>query len=179
MTKAEHEVRERRRVEWMAGAQRGNAEAYRALLDEIGPEILNYLRAHVPGPEVDDLYQETFLALHRARHTYRHPRPVGPWLFAIARHVVARHMRRQRIRAGREILADAPPEAATGDAGHARLRLVQALDRLPATHRQAFELLKLEGLSTHAAAARAGTTPGALRVRAHRAYKTLRHLLGT
>jgi DNA-directed RNA polymerase specialized sigma24 family protein len=39
--------------------------------------------------------------------------------------------------------------------------------------------VKLQGLSTEAAAVRAGTTAGALRVRAHRAYKALRlHLAG-
>jgi DNA-directed RNA polymerase specialized sigma24 family protein len=39
-------------------------------------------------------------------------------------------------------------------------------------------MLKLEGLSVGAAAARAGVTPGALKVRAHRAYKALKALLG-
>ena len=45
--------------------------------------------------------------------------------------------------------------------------------------REAIELVKLQGLSTEAAAARVGTTPGALRVRAHRAYSALRRLLGS
>ena len=164
----------------MVQAQRGDAEAYRALLDDIGPEVMRFLRTRVPNPQdVGDLYQETFLALHRARRTYKAPRPVEPWLFAIAGHVLARHMRRQRIRMGREVLVDSLPERATGDGGHARVRLAQALDRLPLAHREAFELVKFEGLSTAAAAVRAGTTPGALRVRAHRAYRALRQLLGS
>ncbi|TMB56972.1 MAG: hypothetical protein E6J60_05265 [Deltaproteobacteria bacterium] len=62
------------------------------------------------------------------------------------------------------------------EGGHARLQFAQALDRLPPTHREAIELVKLQGLSTEAAAARVGTTPGALRVRAHRAYSALRRL---
>ncbi len=161
-------------------AQRGNVEAYRALLNDIGPEVMGFLRARVPSSqEVDDLCQETLLALHRARRTYRAPRPVAPWLFAIAGHVLARHIRRHRVRMGREVLVDSLPEGATEDSGHAWVQLTQALDRLPPTHREALELLKLEGLSTEAAAARAGTTPGALRVRAHRAYKVLRLLLGS
>src|SRR5438046_8354829 len=91
----------------MTEAQRGNAEAYRALLDDIGPEIASFLRARVPNPQdVADLYQETFLVLHRARRTYKPSRPVEPWLFAIAGHVVARHMRRQRTRMGRETARD-------------------------------------------------------------------------
>jgi RNA polymerase sigma-70 factor (ECF subfamily) len=164
----------------MAAVQRGDTAAYRTLLDDIGPEVTRFLRARIPNRhDVGDLYQETFLALHRARHTYRFPLPVEPWLFAIAAHVVARYMRRYRVRMGREVLVDAPPEHAIGDGGSMRLQLVQALDRLPPAHRQAIELLKLEGLSAEAAAVRAGTTPGAFRVRAHRAYKALRQLLGS
>jgi RNA polymerase sigma-70 factor (ECF subfamily) len=57
-------------------------------------------------------------------------------------------------------------------------RLDEALAKLPASQREAFEMLKLEGLTVEAAAERAGTTPGALKVRAHRAYKALRAMLG-
>jgi len=164
----------------MAQAQLGNAEAYRALLDDIGPELTAFLCSRVRNrQEVADLYQETFLALHRARHTYQPPRPVEPWLFAIADHVVARHMRRHRTRMSRELLVDSMPEQATEDGGHARLQLAHALERLPPAQREAVQLLKLDGLSTEAAAARAGTTPGAFRVRAHRAYAALLQLLGS
>ena len=56
--------------------------------------------------------------------------------------------------------------------------LADALRSLPRTQREAFSMLKLEGLSVGAAATRAGVTPGALKVRAHRAYKALRLRLG-
>jgi RNA polymerase sigma-70 factor, ECF subfamily len=49
--------------------------------------------------------------------------------------------------------------------------------QLPEQQREAFSMLKLEGLSIQEAAQRAGTSTGALRVRAHRAYKTLRRLI--
>ena len=172
------EPRKRHRAQWLAEAQRGNVEAYRALLDDIGPEIMGFLRARVDPQDLADLYQETFLALHRARRTYKPLRPVEPWLFAIARHVLARHAQRDRTRMARERLVNAVPETLTEEDGYGRVRLAQALERLPPTHREAIELLKLEGLSTEAAAARVGTTPGALRVRAHRAYQALRQLLG-
>src|SRR5262249_48929964 len=152
----------------------GNADAYRALLDDLGPDVLRFVRRRVPSAhEVDDVYQETLLALHRARHTYRPSEPVEPWLYAIAGHVVARHMRRRRRRTLHEILVDAQAGALDAE-GPARLRWREALERLPAVHREAIVLLKFVGLSTEAAAARVGTTPGALRVRAHRAYKALR-----
>src|SRR5262245_42671303 len=107
----------------MAQAELGNTEAYRALLHDTGPELRAFLCSRVRNrQEVADLYQETFLALHRARHTYQPSRPVEPWLFAIADHVVARHMRRHRTRMSRELLVDSLPEQATEDGGHARLQ---------------------------------------------------------
>jgi RNA polymerase sigma-70 factor (ECF subfamily) len=172
-------VRAVRRAMQMEATQQGDTEAYRALLEDIGPEIRRFLRSRLPDrQEVDDVYQETLLALHRARHTYKAPRPVEPWLFAIASHVAARYMRRQRARSAREIAVDQIPDWSVAEDGAASLKLTRALDCLPPKHRQAIELLKLEGLSTEAAAARAGTTPAALRVRAHRAYKALRQWLG-
>src|SRR5438046_10167206 len=139
----------------MAEAQRGDVEAYRALLDDIGPEVVSFLRARVSNPQdVADLYQETFLALHRARHTYKPLRPVEPWLLAIAGHVVARHMRRHRTRMGREVAVDLLPAQGVEVSGSGRVTYVQAVAHLPPTHREAIELLKLEGLSTEAAAAR-------------------------
>jgi len=78
-----------------------------------------------------------------------------------------------------EAIHDSPAYINENIVSHTRLLLAQALDRLPPTHREAIELVKLEGLSTKAAAARVGTTPGALRVRAHRAYSALRRLLGS
>jgi len=162
----------------MTATQQGDVEAYRALLDDIGPVLMRFLRSRISDrQELDDVYQETLLALHRARHTYQAPRPVEPWLFAIAKHVLFRHMKRHRVRASREIALDGLPEWSIGGDGAASVELTKALDCLPPSHRQAIELLKFEGLSTEAAAARAGTTPAAFRVRAHRAYKALRHWL--
>src|SRR5690348_594207 len=69
-----------RRAALMAAAQSGDADAYGQLLNEIGPSVMSFLRARVRDTdEAADLYQETFLALHRARHTYDPNRPLEPW----------------------------------------------------------------------------------------------------
>ena len=162
----------------MAVAQRGDADAYATLLNEIGPMVIKFLRHRVRDADyIQDLYQEIFLAVHRARHTYEPTRPLERWLFTIARHIVADHERRRRGRRAREVLVDSPPDAPMESDGHLKPQLEQAIRGLSPAQRQALELLKVSGLSIAAAARRAGTTSGALKVRAHRAYRVLRQLL--
>jgi RNA polymerase sigma-70 factor (ECF subfamily) len=159
----------------MARAQDGDAESYRALLDDLGPEVLGFLRRWISEPpDVDDAYQETFIALHRARHTYQPSRPIEPWVFAIARNIAIDFARRRRARGAHEVQVAAVPERMVEGERDLRAQLEQALRRLSPRQRQAFELLQVEGLSVAEAAERAGTTTGALKVRAHRAYAALR-----
>jgi RNA polymerase sigma-70 factor (ECF subfamily) len=171
-TRLDHRAR---RAQWMARAQRGDETAYRALLNDIGPVVLSFLSRRIPDlSDLEDAYQETLVALHRARHTYLPSRPLEPWLFAIAKNVAADHARRRRRRAGREILVDALPDQPVEPERDLRARLTRALNTLPPAQREALEMLKVEGLTVAEAATRAGTTTGALKVRAHRAYAALR-----
>src|SRR5262249_44765300 len=158
--------------------QTGDREAYRAVLEDVGPLLLAWLRRWLPdAADLADVYQDTLVHLHRARHTYDPARAFEPWLFAIARHCAADHARRRRQRAW-EVLVDELPEA-VAESELDRYALADALRSLPRPQREAFSMLKLEGLSVGAAAARAGVTPGALKVRAHRAYRALKALLGS
>jgi len=164
----------------MGAAQRGDRESYGELLNDIGPMVFAFLRRRIREPEeCEDAYQDVLLAVHRARHTYEPHRPLEPWLFAIARYVVGAREHRRSARRSREMLvADAPEPGVPGD-GHARVELEQAVRGLPRPQREALILLHVNGLPLEAAADRAGTTTGALKVRAHRAYRTLRRLLLT
>lgn len=162
----------------MERAQAGDKEAYRALLENLAPPLDAFLRRHLrDADERQDVAQDTFLAMHRARHTYEPVRPFEPWFFAIARHTLIDHTRRRTRRIGREVAIEVAPEPAAGSLADAERQLAAALLRLPPTQRQALELLTLSGLTVADAAERAGTTTGALKVRAHRAYRTLRALL--
>ncbi len=170
--------RSQQRARWMAEAQGGNANAYGALLNDIGPLVLSFLRRRVrDAEEVQDLYQEIFLALHRARHTYAPTRPLEPWLFAIARRIVADHGRRRVARNRREVLVESVPEVVVESAAHLKPQVEQAVRALSPEQRQAVALLQMRGVPVEEAARRAGTTAGALRVRAHRAFRVLRTLL--
>ena len=131
--------------------------------------------------ELDDVYQETLMAFFQARHTYQPSRPLEPWLFAIARNVAADYMRRNWRRSSwQELVAEPPdrPELSSYDPPSAEPDLAEALSQLPPNQREAFSMLKLEGISIEAAAERSGVSTGALKVRAHRAYRTLKKLIG-
>jgi RNA polymerase sigma-70 factor, ECF subfamily len=172
------EERSRTRARLMARMQDGDGDSCRVLLDDIGPLLMNFLRRRIADRDaLEDVYQETIMALFQARHTYDPARPLEPWLFAIARNVAADHARHFWTRASFEQLTDNVPEQLANSEPRSNPNLEDAMARLPEQQREAFSMLKLEGLSIEQAADRAGITVGALRVRAHRAYKTLRKLI--
>ena len=171
--------RSRRRAELMARVQDGDRESCGVLLDDIGPMIANFLRRRIADRvELEDVYQETLMAFFQARHTYQPSRPLEPWLFAIARNTAADHARRYWTRAGLEQLTDEIPETAAPEESPSEPDLEAVMAQLPEQQREAFAMLKLEGLSISQAANRAGVSVGAFRVRAHRAYKALRKMIG-
>src|SRR5262245_32209742 len=103
-------ARSRRRAEWMARAQEGDRDAYRALLEDVRPLILGWLRRWLRDADAPaDVSQGTLVQLPRARHTYAPARPFEPWLFALARHSAADHGRLRKRRM-REILVEDVPE---------------------------------------------------------------------
>ena len=124
--------RVRMRAHLMERLQQGDPDACRLLLDDIGPAITRFLRTRVAIDEVEDVYQEVFMALFQARHTYEAGRPLEPWLFAIARNVAADHSRRRWARAGWEELTADLPDRAEGDSPAPLLRYRGAVDQASA-----------------------------------------------
>jgi RNA polymerase sigma-70 factor (ECF subfamily) len=136
----------------------------------------------------DDLTQETFLRIHRARESFVAGSAAMPWMFAIARNAFRDYRRREAVRLGlgakiargRDTPARAPPET-HGDhmlAARELADLVGAtLAELPLEHREAFILIRFEGLSVSEAAAVLGASESAVKTRAFRAYGALRAAL--
>ena len=168
----------RTRSDLMRLAQAGDREAFRELVNDVGPAIMRFLRRRITDPgELEDACQETLLAIYQSRHTYQPSRPVEPWLFAIARYVGARHSKSIWVRnRWQEFLEDSDVQPTHASHG---LRLVvrQAMGRLPDSQREAFTMLKVEGLSLAEASERTGASIGAIKVRAHRAYEFLKKSL--
>ena len=169
---------------WMR-AQAGDDAAYREALSHIAVRLRRYFSRRLVSlqDDVEDLVQETLLALHQHRGTYDVKAPVSAWVYAIARHkLVDLFRRRGRHEALNEPLDDLDESlhpAAAVDERPARRDLALLLDALPAAQRLAIVLTKIEGLSVAEAAQRGGVSVSALKVQVHRGLKRLSQLVRT
>jgi RNA polymerase sigma factor (sigma-70 family) len=172
--------RSRKWAALMQRSQDGDREAFCELVNEIGPMIARFLRRRIVDEhEVDDVCQDTLLAIYESRHTYQPSRPLEPWVFAIARHVAATHFKRYASRASWQEFHDELPEKAARDSGNLTVRFREAIAQLPEMQREALVMMKVDGLSLEEASERTGSTVGALKLRVHRAYEALKkNLLG-
>lgn len=172
----------------MARYAAGDDAAFEVVYDALADRLHAYLRRHVrDSNRCDDLLQETFLRMHKARGIFVTGAPVLPWAFAIARRLMIDQARRDRRAPAAVADIEAAPESPTRmvdrpdqlvEAQQSAQRLAGALARLPDSQRTAFELLKQDGLTLAEAAAVLGTTVTAVKLRAHRAYESLRAALG-
>ena len=165
-----------------ARAQAGDEAAYREALSIIAKRLRGFFaRRLVAWPDdVEDLVQETLLALHLQRGTYDSAVPVGAWVFAIARHKLVDLWRRRGRREALhdpldEMSEDAHPAAP--EEQPARRDLMLLLESLPQAQRQAIELMKIEGLTAAEASTRCGVSVAALKVQVHRGLKKLAMLV--
>ena len=160
----------------MLAALAGDKAAYRGLLGALAEQLRRYYRRRLPPSDanVEDLVQETLIAIHTKRDTYDTALPFTPWLYAIARYKLLDHLRRGRLRptvpleeAG-DLFAGDDSEAAS-----ARLDLEKLLAGLPASSQAIIRQVKLDGLSTADVAAKTGKSEIAVRVGLHRGLKAL------
>lgn len=83
--------------DWMERYQKADPAAPQALVNALSPVLLRIFRLESGSArEAEDLLQETWLRIHRVRHTYRLGEPVLPWVYAIARRARIDHYRRSR-----------------------------------------------------------------------------------
>lgn len=187
-----HRVMER----YAAGDDTAFAVLHRALAPRIRARLARMVH---DAALVEDLLQTTFLRAHTARDRFASvgdgaDRAVEGWYLSIARNVALDHLRehyrRERRHASMIARGDVSALGVSADAPNAEelrvreeqrdqtaQRVHEALARLPATQRDVVELHKLEGFSMADVAEKLHVQQGAVRVRAHRAYKALSTLL--
>lgn len=162
--------------------QDGDAGAFRELYALVSPRLLGYLMKMTRSRAVaEDLLQQTFLKVHRARGAYVRGADPLPWIYSIAHRTFideARKTKRAIVKVADEdvpdVAAHVPDEPVDPELTKQAL---DALAQLPEQQREAVVLTKLDGKTVAEAAEIAGTTVGAMKVRAHRGYEALRKLL--
>jgi RNA polymerase sigma-70 factor (ECF subfamily) len=165
---------------WMRAAAGGDEGAYRRLLDSLATHLRRIVRYRLArighgDLEVEDIVQETLLAIHLKRHTWRPSDPVSPWVAAISRNKTIDVLRRRGRRA--EFPLDDVDESLLGvddtHTGDASQDLERVLGTLDERARRIVQLVSIEGHSSRDAAQQMGISEGALRVALHRSLKAL------
>jgi RNA polymerase sigma-70 factor, ECF subfamily len=175
---------EQRSAGLMRLAQEGDQAAYASLLVLLTAVVRQFARQRLGAvPWVDDVVQETLLAVHSARHTWDARRPFAPWFHAILSNRLIDVLRRERRVASREIASDVEVDFASTPASQERddidvEAIRAAVAALPAKQRQVIEGLKFEDRSVREIAERLSMSESAVKVTAHRGYRALRRLLG-
>jgi RNA polymerase sigma-70 factor (ECF subfamily) len=164
----------------MVAYQGGELDAFEQLHALLAPSLTRWLRGQTgTTAEAEDLVQETFLQIHRARHTYDPSYPVAPWAYAIARHVwlMHRRARSRRPQATETVERVELPVRADADAYAARAEVRDALGDIPAAQRKPVVWHHVFGLSFREIAVRLGIRESAAKLRSSRGMAQLRQRL--
>ena len=154
----------------------GDAAAHSALLTELARLLRSYYgkRLSQDSADIEDLVQETLIAVHTRRESYDRDRPFMAWAFTIARYKMIDEMRRRGDRVAvpideaNSLFADDVYEAIG-----ARMDLEHLMEDLPEGQRQSIRGVKVDGLSVAEVARKTGLSPSNVKVGIHRGLKSL------
>ena len=173
-------------VRLMLALRDGDESAFDALFQRWSPALLRYLERMLRDTaSAEDMVQEAFLRLYRARERYRPDARFSTWLFTIANRLALNELRRPRHRSPHQStdddvdgmpLALVAEQAGVDDVVHARRigeSVEQALETLPERQRAALWLTAVEGFSYAEVAASLETTEKSVKALVHRARSAL------
>lgn len=165
----------------------GDDAAFAEVFAALSPRLRVFLRRLGCSIDVaDDLTQETFLRMHHARGAFARGKQVAPWAYAIARNCFISQARSGRSKLSRASVASDQVELSAGADSSVEEQTMarqsaevvsRTLAAMTPARREAFILLRYEGLSVAAAAQVVGISEGALKIRAFHAYELLRAAL--
>lgn len=157
----------------------GDGSALASLLQRHGAAFMSIARAVAASPaDVDDVVQETALAVLRSASTYVPGRSAQAWLYAIARNAARRTHRHTNA----QVQAPFKESGLAADWGAPQVPLEHdsetqtlafAVAALPSAEREVLVLRDIEGFSGEAAAHAAGISVAAMKSRLHRARHAL------
>lgn len=161
--------------ELMRKANRGDAHSYNELLRSLTPVVRRMVTRGAPrdvSVDVEDVVQETLLAIHTKRHTWDESRPLLPWVHAVARHKLADVLRRRQ---GYSVpIDDMSEELSVPHAAHCHgIDALSLLKFLNGRTRDIVAAISIDGASAREVAAKLGMTEIAVRVAYHRALNSV------
>ncbi len=161
----------------MARYHAGDFAAVTALVEGIGPQLHRFFMAQAASrSDADDLLQETWLRIHRVRHTYHPGEPVLPWFYAIARRTHIDHYRRSSRTTARERRLEELPDAMAAPLEDEPPTddLEALLAPLSENQREVIRMMKVAGMTLEEVARATSCSVGSVKQKVHRAYKILR-----
>jgi RNA polymerase sigma-70 factor (ECF subfamily) len=175
----------------------GEEEGFRLLMERYQPRIQGFLRKRLNDEErVEDLTQDTFLRIHRARESYDPSRKFSTWIHTIANNLLKNEFRnrsRRRETTFSELRPDTSASGARGAPGGVRghghnpereayrSELREAIDtaigRMDEHHRIPFVMREVEDRTYEEIAEQIGIPVGTVKSRLNRARNSFRMLL--
>ena len=158
----------------------GDEKAYADFLHRIAALVRGFVRRKIVqgGVDPEDVVQETLLAIHVKRHTWRQDAPVLPWIYAIARFKLIDAFRRRGRRIEVEIdeIAETFAEPETETVSERDIN--RALDGLPPAQRSVVSSISVDGHSIGETASKLGISETAVRVSLHRGLAAIAKRFG-
>jgi len=160
---------------WMIGGLAGDAAAHESLLRALVPVLRAFYRRRMTcgQDDIEDLVQETLIAIHTRRATWDRDRTFTAWLFSIARYKMIDQFRRSRRTVPIEGLEDILVSEGFESASNARIDVDRLLATLPAKQAQAIRATRLDGASVAETAFAKGIGQSDVKVSVHRGLKAL------
>jgi RNA polymerase sigma-70 factor (ECF subfamily) len=158
--------------ELMRAYQLGDESAFKELYSRHAPRVLSFVKKRLgPGPQANDVFQSTFLKLHRTRGLFNSALPFKPWLFTICRNEILDAVKKRQR--SLEDLSDSnldPPDARSLD------EIQVDLSSLTADQQKALQLRYSAEASFEEIAKTLKTSPSNARMLVSRSLRALRRL---
>lgn len=160
---------------WMVRGLDGDAAAQNALLTALLPMLRSFFARRLRGAadDVEDLVQETLIAIHTRRASYDRDRPFAAWAYAVARYKMIDHFRRMKQTVPFEDLAEILVAEGYQEAASARLDVDALLEGVTPKQAEAIRRTKIDGQSVAEAAEAQGISEADVKVSVHRGLKAL------
>jgi RNA polymerase sigma-70 factor (ECF subfamily) len=158
----------------------GDEAAYAGFLRRVAVLVRRFAQRRIThgGLDAEDIVQETLLAIHLKRHTWRTDAPVGPWLFAIARYKLIDAFRKSgrsiEVTLGDDFDAAAPDAEETAS----ERDIGRVLAALPPRERAVVSAISVDGRSIAETARSLDMAEGAVRVALHRGLTRIARTFG-